>query len=104
MLWVQRKYDALTKLGLPRARAVELLSRYSGYNKSHIYEIVGNPTKEGSSGVVSERKPIKIEKEIAATVEPTRICVFSDMSVCEHVYFIIHTRKKHKAGFFLHLL
>jgi len=89
---------------LPRARAVELLSKYSGYHKDHIYKLTANAVKGVDSGVVSERKPIKIENEIAATVEHTRICLFSDMSICEHVYFIIHTRKKHKASFFLHLL
>jgi len=70
-LWVQRKYDALTRLGLSRARAVELLSKYSGYSKRQIWNLLKFFTKGGSSEVVSERKPIKIEKEIAFDfVEP----------------------------------
>jgi len=44
---------------LNRARAVELLSRYSGYRKKYIYEILKSEklTKGTNSGVVSERKP-----------------------------------------------
>jgi hypothetical protein len=37
-----------------------LLSRYSGYSKVNIYGIVKNLTKEGSSELVSEGKPVKI--------------------------------------------
>ncbi|MEM1551629.1 MAG: hypothetical protein QXZ68_07875 [Candidatus Bathyarchaeia archaeon] len=55
---------------MPKARAVELLSEYSGYNKFHIWKIlrVANATKGAQNELISEKQPIKIEPEIAAKV------------------------------------
>ena len=48
---------------MPKARAVELLSQYSGYSKVQIYNIVKNLTKGAQNELISEKQPIKIELE-----------------------------------------
>ena len=58
-------------MGLPKTRAVELLSQYSGYAHRTIYDIVQKCTKGAQNELISEKQPIKIEPT-ALTVDTVK--------------------------------